>query len=196
MPGIIAGPALEERCDVTSAEEFAEFAEAASFQLRRTAFLLCGDWHTAEDLAQTALAKVFVSWRKIKRRGAAHAYARRALVNAFLDERRLKRAGEILIETLPECPLEPQAPETRIVVLAALATLPPQQRAVMILRFWEDLSVEQAAAILGCSSGNVKSHTARALSKLRAVLGEAMPDYRTVGHGAEVDREVGDAQHG
>jgi RNA polymerase sigma-70 factor (sigma-E family) len=181
---------------VTSAEEFAEFAEVASFQLRRTAFLLCGDWHTAEDLAQTALAKVFVSWPKIERRGAVHAYARRTLVNAFLDDKRLKRAGEILTETLPECPAESEAPETRMVVLDALATLQPRARAVVVLRFWEDLSVEQTAAVLGCTPGNVKSHTARALAKLRAVLGETMADYQTVGRGAEVGHEVGDARHG
>jgi RNA polymerase sigma-70 factor (sigma-E family) len=143
-------------------------------QLRRTAFLLCGDWHTAEDLVQTTLAKVFVCWRKIQRRDAVHAYAARTLVNTYLADRRLKRAGEILTDRLPEWPVEPPAPETRMVVLAALASLPPRGRAVVVLRFWEDLSVEQAAAVLGCSPGNIKSHTARALGELRAVLGEAM----------------------
>jgi hypothetical protein len=69
---------------VTSAEEFIEFATAASSQLQRTAFLLCGDWHTAEDLVQATLAKVFVSWRRIRRRDAAHAYATRTLVNTYL----------------------------------------------------------------------------------------------------------------
>jgi DNA-directed RNA polymerase specialized sigma24 family protein len=68
---------------VTSAEEFTEFAVAASPRLRRTAFLLCGDWHTAEDLAQTTLAKLFVSWRRISRPGAAHAYTTRTLVNSY-----------------------------------------------------------------------------------------------------------------
>lgn len=123
---------------------------------------------------QTTLAKVFVSWRNIQRRDAVHAYATRTLVNTYLADRRLKRTGEILTDRLPECPVEPPAPETRMVVLAALASLPPRGRAVVVLRFWEDLSVEQAAAVLGCSPGNVKSHTARALGKLRAVLGEAM----------------------
>jgi DNA-directed RNA polymerase specialized sigma24 family protein len=107
---------------VTSVEgEFTEFAEAASRQLRRTAFLLCGNWHTAEDLAQMTLAKVFVSRRKIKRRGAVHAYAKRTLVNAYLDDKRLKRSGEILTDRFPECATEPQALDTRLVVLAALA---------------------------------------------------------------------------
>jgi RNA polymerase sigma-70 factor (sigma-E family) len=181
---------------VTSAEgEFAEFAEAASLQLRRTAFLLCGNWHTAEDLAQTTLAKMFVSWRKIKRRGAVHAYAKRTLVNAYLDDKRLKRSGEILTDRFAECAVEPQALETRLVMLAALATLPPRARAVVVLRYWEDLSVEQVADVLGCSPGNVKSHAARALGKLRAMLGEAMIGYGPAG-GSEERHEVRDGRHG
>lgn len=182
---------------MTSAEEeFAEFAEAASLQLRRTAYLLCGDWHAAEDLAQTALAKMFVSWRKIKHRDAVHAYARRTLVNVYLSDKRLKRSSEILTDRFPERPVETHPPETRMVVRDALATLPPQARAVVVLRYWEDLSVEQAAAMLGCSPGNVKSHTARALVKLRAVLGEAMTGYGTTSRGPEDAHEVGDSRHG
>ena len=182
---------------MTSAEgEFSEFAEAASLQLRRTAFLLCGNWHTAEDLAQTTLAKVFVSWRKIKRRGAVHAYARRTLVNAYLDDKRLKRSGEILTDRLPDRGAEPQALETRLVVLAALATLPPRARAVVVLRYWEDLSVEQVADVLGCSPGNVKSHTARALGKLRAVLGETMTGQGPTGRSPEDGTRLGDSRDG
>jgi DNA-directed RNA polymerase specialized sigma24 family protein len=86
---------------VSSAEEFVEFAAAASPRLRRMAFLLCGDWHTAEDLVQTTLAKVFVSWRKIRRREAEHAYASRTLVNTYLAGKRLKRSEEILTSNLP-----------------------------------------------------------------------------------------------
>jgi DNA-directed RNA polymerase specialized sigma24 family protein len=143
VPGI-GGPgmpahgrtALEEPLgEVRSAEEeFVEFADAASPQLRRTAFLLCGNWHTAEDLAQATLAKMFVSWRKIKRRGAEHSYANRILVNTYLDGKRLKRSGEILTDRFPDRAAEPRALETRLVVLAALATLPPRARAVVVLR--------------------------------------------------------------
>jgi RNA polymerase sigma-70 factor (sigma-E family) len=160
---------------VTSAEEFTEFAAAVSPRLRRAAFLLCGDWHTAEDLAQTALAKVFVSWRKIARQEAAYAYAMRTLVNTYLADKRRKRVGEVLTGRLPERLAEPPPPEARVVVLDALATLPPKARAVVVLRYWADLSVEQAADMLGCSTGNVKSQSARALGKLRVVLGEAIP---------------------
>lgn len=176
--------------------EFVEFADAFSLQLQRTAFLLCGNWHTAEDLAQTTLAKMFVSWRKIEQRGAVHAYANRILVNTYLDGKRLKRSGEILTDGFPDRGAEPQPVETRMVVLAALATLPPRARAVVVLRFWDDLSVEQVAEALGCSPGNVKSHTARALEKLRAVLGEAMDGYGPAGRDADGQQEMGDRRHG
>ena len=155
---------------MTSTEEFAEFAAAAAGRLRRTAFLLCGDWHTAEDLAQATLVKLFVSWRRIGRRDEAYGYAVRTLLNTYLADRRLKRAGEVLTGRLPECPAEEQAPELRIMVFDALAALPPRARAVVVLRYWEDMSVEQVADLLGCSTGNVKSQSARALGKLRAVL--------------------------
>lgn len=89
---------------MTPAEEFAEFAEALSLRLRQMAFLLCGDWHTAEDLAQTALAKVFVSWRRIRRQDAVHAYATRTLVNTYLAHKRLKSSSEVLSGWLPEPP--------------------------------------------------------------------------------------------
>ncbi|HEX6854233.1 MAG TPA: SigE family RNA polymerase sigma factor [Streptosporangiaceae bacterium] len=156
---------------MTYATEFAEFASAASPRLRRMAFLLCGNWHTAEDLAQTALAKVFASWPRIRRQDAVDAYATRTLVNTFLADRRLRRSGEILTAQLPERPAGGPAPETRIVVLDALATLPPRSRATVILRYWADLNVDQAAAVLGCSPGTVKSTTARALARLKDVLG-------------------------
>jgi RNA polymerase sigma-70 factor (sigma-E family) len=152
------------------------------------AYLLCGNWHTAEDLAQTALAKVFVSWPRIRRRGAADTYATRTLVNTFLADKRLRRSSEILTDQLPERPARGVAPETRIVVLEALATLPPRSRATVILRYWADLNVDQAAAVLGCSPGTVKSTTARALARLKDVLGsdqatEETSETRGIRHG-------------
>jgi RNA polymerase sigma-70 factor (sigma-E family) len=145
---------------VTSAEDdFIEFAEAASPRLRRTAYLLCGDWHTAEDLAQTALAKVFVSWRRINRRDAAYSYATRTLVNTYLADRRRKRPAELLTDRPPDRGAESPSPELRMAMVEALATLPPKSRAVVVLRYWADQSIEQVAATLGCSAGNVKSQT-------------------------------------
>jgi len=105
---------------VTTAEEqFTEFATLAAARLRRTAFLLCGDWHTAEDLAQTALAKVFVSWRRISHKDAAQAYATRTLVNSYLALRRRKRVAEVLLSRLPERAAPSQTPELRLVMLDA-----------------------------------------------------------------------------
>jgi len=173
---------------VTNATEFAEFASAASPRLRRMAFLMCGNWHTAEDLTQTALAKVFASWPRVRRQEAVHAYTTRTLVNTYLADRRLRRNREVLTDRLPDRPAGGPAPEDRIVVLDALATLPPRSRAVVILRYWADLNVEQTAAVLGCSPGTVKSQTARALSRLRDTLGS---DWAT----EETDEARG-ARHG
>ena len=169
---------------MTSVEQqFTEFATLAAPRLRRTAFLLCGDWHTAEDLAQTALAKVFVSWRRISRKDAAQAYATRTLVNSYLADRRRKRATEVLLGRLPDRSAAPAAPELRLVMLDALAALPSRSRAVVVLRYWEDLSIEQVADLLGCSAGNVKSQSARALDKLRALLADTAPAPGPAGPG-------------
>jgi RNA polymerase sigma-70 factor (sigma-E family) len=156
------------------------------------AFLLCGDWHASEDLVQTTLAKVFVSWRKIRRQDAVQAYAARTLVNSYLADRRLKRSEEILTGKLPEREIQSPAPETRIVVLNALATLPPRSRAVVVLRYWADLSVDQVAAILGCSPGNVKSQSARALDKLRTVLDDVSAEPGPRDHSLERQHEARD----
>jgi RNA polymerase sigma-70 factor (sigma-E family) len=174
---------------VSATEEFTEFAVGAAPQLRRTAFLLCGDWHMAEDLVQTTLARMFVSWRRIRRQDAVYGYASRTLVNAFLADRRRRRGRELLTGWLPERP-DPAAietPEVRMVVLDALATLPSKTRVVVVMRYWSDLSVQQVADLLGCSTGNVKSQSARGLEKLRAVLGSSLLDQ---------PREKGDARHG
>ena len=187
-----------------STQDFAEFAAAVSPRLRRMAFLLCGDWHTAEDLVQTTLAKVFVSWRKIRRKEAEQAYAFRTLVNTYLAYKRLKRSEEILTSRVPERSVWLPPPETRIVVLNALATLPPKSRAVVVLRYWADLSVDEVAAMLGCSPGNVKSQSARALSKLRPMLDdiatESGSSYHPLedspGHSLEEQDEARDVWHG
>jgi RNA polymerase sigma-70 factor (sigma-E family) len=153
-------------------EEFAEFAAAASPRLLRAAYLLCGNPHTAEDLAQTTLAKVFASWRRISRQDAVHAYATRTLMNTYLGDKRRKSSREVITSQLPEPAVEPPAPELRMVVLDALATLPPKSRAIVVMRYWADMSVEEVAQLLGCSTGTVKSQSSRALGKLRDVLSE------------------------
>jgi RNA polymerase sigma-70 factor (sigma-E family) len=180
---------------VTSADDFIEFASLASPRLRRTAFLLCGDWQTAEDLAQTTLAKMFAAWRRVSQLDATHAYATRTLINVYLAGRRRKRATELLPGRLPDRAVEAQAPELRLVVLDALATLPPKARAVVVLRYWEDLSIEQVAELLGCSTGNVKSQSARSLDKLRALLGDAAAEERPADRVAR-PHEAGGTRHG
>jgi RNA polymerase sigma factor (sigma-70 family) len=153
---------------VSTAEEFTEFAVGAAPRLRRTAFLLCGDWHTAEDLTQTTLARVFVSWQRISRQDAVYGYASRTLVNAFLSDRRRRRGRELLTGWLPERPdpAAAAAPEVRMVVLDALATLPPRTRVVVVMRYWADLSVERSSWSSGSTDRRNRCPTVAARGNL------------------------------
>jgi RNA polymerase sigma-70 factor (sigma-E family) len=156
-------------------DEFISFAEAAASRLLGTAYLLCGDWHAAEDLTQTTLTKVFAAWYRIRNQDSAHSYAKRTLLNTYFVDCRRKRRGEVLsgdTRWLRERAAEPDTPELRLELTDALAALPPKARAVVVLRYWEDMSIEQVAGHLGCSPGNVKSQSARALDKLRRLLDE------------------------
>ena len=151
-------------------QEFAEYVERRSGSLRSGAFLLCGNWHDAEDLVQTALLRLYRVWDRVHGVDALDAYVRAIVVRAFLDEKRRPWRRERAMTALPETPDRPPDIEERLVVQAALATVPPGQRAVLVLRFWEDLSVEQTAAILGISVGTVKSQTQDGRATLRAAL--------------------------
>ncbi len=153
-------------------EQFTAFVHAVWRPLYRTAYLLLGEHGAAEDLVQAALAKTYSSWRKVRDLDAAAGYARTVLLNeAKTMFRRASWGRERPAETLPETGHETD-PSTRPAVLDALRTLPPRQRAVVVLRFYEDLSVEQTAHALGCSTGTVKSQTSEALAKLRRLLGD------------------------
>lgn len=147
------------------------FVNARRTALRRAAYLMCGDWHTADDLVQTALVKLYVAWPRIHEQGAEDAYARRIIARAHVDERRRpwrrERAG---LDGLDRAQPEPAPIEDRDELLTALRQLPSRQRATVVLRYWFGLSVEETAADLGCSIGTVKSQTARAITTLRAVL--------------------------
>lgn len=160
-------------------EEFIEFAGAYATQLRRTAYLLCGDWHTAEDLTQIGLTQTLLAWRKVRRLDNAPAYAHRTLVNAYLSHRRSRKSGELPVARPPEAAVPAGTTELRLVLLEALDTLTPPARAIVVLRYWEDLSIGQVAAILRCSTGNVKSQSSRALAQLRSLLGNALADLST-----------------
>ena len=154
--------------------EFTEFAHASWASLYRTAYMLIGDPAEAEDLVQTALAKTYASWSKVRDVNAAPGYARTVLVEhrhlvvpqaSWRNERPTAEPPDLVHES---------DPSDRPALMSALAVLPPRQRAVIVLRYYEDLSVAQAAAALGVTEGTVKSQTSDALARLRTLLGDAV----------------------
>ncbi|MFE9744536.1 SigE family RNA polymerase sigma factor [Saccharothrix saharensis] len=150
--------------------EFGEFVDARALVMRRTAYLLCGDWHRAEDLVQTALTKLYVAWPRV-RRGSVDAYARKVLVRAAIDEgRRGFRSRETVVDAVPDTAVSGTAAGD-LDVRRALALLPPGQRTVVVLRYWEDLSIAETARLLGRTEGTVKSQAAKGLAALRELLG-------------------------
>jgi len=156
--------------------DFETYAAARQNHLYRTAYLLCGDRDRAQDLVQTTLVALLRSWRRARLAENPDAYAKKALVRAFLSEqRKLRRSvtAHAILRTEPGGTAAAADPtELRMVVLDALRSLPTKPRAMVILRYWEDLSVEETAALLGCSVGNVKSQCSRSLAKLRERLGD------------------------
>ncbi|NEA43592.1 SigE family RNA polymerase sigma factor [Streptomyces sp. SID11385] len=150
--------------------ETEEFLRAVSPRLFRTALLLCGDHHLAEDLVQTALGKIYVSWGKVSRAEHPQAYARAILTRAYLSHVRLHRTRERPVAHLPERAARSEEPTLRLALAQALAQLTPKERAVVVLRYWEDRSVEETAKELRISQGNVRVRALRALAKLRTAL--------------------------
>lgn len=151
--------------------DFAAFVIAAQPRLRRTAYLICADWHRAEDIVQTALAQMHSRWARLCAGEGPAGYVHRAVVNAAIDELRRPWRREHATDTLPERSTPPDDGLT-VEVLAALATLPARRRAVVVLRYVEDLDVEATAHLLGISTGTVKSQSAKGLAALRTVLTE------------------------
>lgn len=149
--------------------EFVEYATSAQDRLRRTAYLICGDWDHASDIVQEALIRVYVAWPRIEHKGGVNAYARRCVVNVAIDLGRRRSSTEL--PTAHEAMDRPGAPDhdvpARALLVDALRDLAPRQRACVVLRFFEDLTVAETAHVLGCSQGTVKSQTARALASLR-----------------------------
>ncbi|MYY02082.1 MULTISPECIES: SigE family RNA polymerase sigma factor [unclassified Streptomyces] len=150
------------------------FVESRRTALFRSAFLLCGDRHEAEDLVQTALVKVVLGARRHGRLDNIEAYARKTLVNTFIAARRRFWRREQAYGELPDRAAQAPDTDTGLAVRAALARLTPRQRAVLVLRYWEDLSVEATAEMLGMRENTVKSHAARGLAALRAEMAEAL----------------------
>jgi RNA polymerase sigma-70 factor (sigma-E family) len=168
---------------------FREFARAKTVLLRRTAYLLCGDWHLAEDLVQTTLIKLYRVWSKAHRGGPVDNYSRRILVRCWFDEQRKPwRRKENRDGTMPEVidhRVDPAGADLSDRLVHALAALTPRQRATVVLRYCNDLPVTEVAAVLGCSEGTVKSQTARGLEALRAAM---TPTAAVEGSAAERSR--------
>ncbi|MGI5212889.1 SigE family RNA polymerase sigma factor [Plantactinospora sp. CA-290183] len=153
--------------------EFRVFVQGIAASLHRTAYLLCGDWHLADDLAQEALAKAYSHWRKVQRADSPSAYVRRILINE--SRRSWRRNRNITVRPdadMTDITVADMSDEVvnRAELLQALQSLPVRQRATVVLRFLEGLSERETAAALGCSEGTVKSQTSRALIKLKSVL--------------------------
>lgn len=149
-------------------DQFVEYFRARAQPLRRLAYSLCGDWHTAEDLVQLTFVRLYRRWPGI-RDETVDAYARQVLVNAFLSHRRARRREALTAEP-PERPAGGADPVEALAVRRVLAGLAPRQRAAVVLRYLEDLPVAEVAALLGISEGTVKSQTARAIQSMRGAL--------------------------
>ncbi|MEU8950782.1 SigE family RNA polymerase sigma factor [Streptomyces sp. NPDC048489] len=152
--------------------DFAAYATGAWPRLVRTAHMLTGDFHDAEDLVQTTLAKVYARWRRIPDDDIDF-YVRRSLVNNNLSRMRKRRVAQLLMPFVPERahhhePSHADAVTQRATLHEALADLSDRQRAVLVLRYWEDLGEAETARLLGCSVGTVKTHARRGLEALRA----------------------------
>jgi RNA polymerase sigma-70 factor (sigma-E family) len=156
------------------AEAFDAFVRARMPSLLRFAHALTGDPHTAADLVQDALVRTGMRWSRLDRNGDPEAYVRRAILNGRTSRwRKLHR--ETLVHELPERLPARETPRHDEHLWELLKTLPQRQRAVIVLRYYEDMSEEQIARTLGCAPGTVKSQASKALAKLRA----AMPDKET-----------------
>ncbi|HEV2371266.1 MAG TPA: SigE family RNA polymerase sigma factor [Streptosporangiaceae bacterium] len=151
-------------------EEFTDYVTVRLASLRRVAYLLCQERHHADDLVQSALTKLYVHWGRARAADSTDAYLRTILVREFLQERRSGWAKRVRLDAEPEAGRGAGVPadwEVEVDLRAALARLPRGQRAALVLRFYCDLTIEQAAELLGCSPGTVKSQTSRGLESLR-----------------------------
>ncbi len=166
--------------------EFAEYFAARRDSVRRAAYLLCGDWHLADDLTQITFVRLAGAWSRVRDPLALDAFTRTCLVRVYLSEnRRLFRRRERPEAGLPEPPAGASTTGTartgdhaervgaRLDVVAAMRALPPRQRATLVCRFYQGMSVEETAEVLDCSAGTIKSQTSRGLAELRRMLGAA-----------------------
>ncbi|SDT66224.1 SigE family RNA polymerase sigma factor [Actinoplanes derwentensis] len=158
-----------------SDKKYLEYVHGRATELRRTAYLLCGDTHQADDFVQETLTKLYARWPRIGRVDNVDAYVHTMLVRVFLDDRRRGWWKVRLLTGQDEPPPVTGNPEDRPAVRAALARLPARQQAVLVLRYLCDKPVREVAELLKCSEGTVKSQTSHGLTRLRTLLG---PDHR------------------
>ena len=153
--------------------EFTEFVRGRSGALLRTAYLILGDHALAQDLVQEALTKVYVAWPRIQKREGVDAYARVTVVNTAISWKRRKGwRSERPVDDVPEPAVVGGAePDVRLAIWRTLQELPPRQRATLVLRFYEDLSIRETAQVMGCAEGTVKSQVSQGVERLRAALG-------------------------
>ncbi|WP_034264690.1 SigE family RNA polymerase sigma factor [Actinospica robiniae] len=154
--------------------DYVEFATAVSGRLLNTAMLLTTDRHLAEDLVQETLGKLYASWRRVAKADNPAAYARATLVHTYISHRRWRGSSEYATEFVPERGAAGPDIPLRLTLLESLARLEPKERAVLVLRYWDDLTVEQVARELGISAGAVRNRAMRALQRLRALLGDEL----------------------
>ncbi|TXS56211.1 SigE family RNA polymerase sigma factor [Streptomyces sp. t39] len=161
------------------AEQYREFATGRATHLYRSACLLTGgDTHLAEDLVQETLGRMYLVWGKISRIDNPAGYAQTVLVRAFLTHRRRRSATERPVGDLPDsAPPAGDDPDLRLALLGALGTLAPKDRAVVVLRYWEDRSVEETADAMHVSPAAVRTRTVRALARLREQLGGSLVEF-------------------
>jgi DNA-directed RNA polymerase specialized sigma24 family protein len=153
-------------------QRYTEYVSSRLPWLRKIGFLLCQDWHRADDLAQGTITKLYVHWRRASRADNLDAYVRTMLVREYLSQQRTAWASRVDLggDGMVERPWVDGDHAIRLAVRTALADVAPRQRATLVLRFYCDLSVEEAADVLRCSAGTVKSQTARGLDSLRRAL--------------------------
>jgi|EndMetStandDraft_9_1072997.scaffolds.fasta_scaffold177689_2 RNA polymerase sigma-70 factor (sigma-E family) len=163
----------------SSDEEFTSFVASASPQLHRKAWLLTTSSAAAEDLVQAALAKAYVHWRRVSAADDPTAYVSGIVLKTFLSDRRRRSSTEVAVAEVADAEAATDDPALRLTLLTALRTLPPLDRAVVVLRYWEDRSVEETARTLHLSSAAVKNRSLRALAALRTQLGDVRAPITT-----------------
>jgi RNA polymerase sigma-70 factor (sigma-E family) len=161
------------------AEEFTSFVLRSQPALRRTAFLMCGDWSSASDYVQEALIRVYRHWPRLRGEAEARSYARKAVVSAVIDAKRRRSSSEVPVDEVHDSPSRTDDADRsaeRDLLTRCLAQVPARQRACLVLRYYDDLSVSEVAAALGISEGTVKSQTARGLETLQAAFARETDD--------------------